>query len=132
MVKNIQFTAPVRNVLQDKLRKDIKEVNKDSKVFVKADKTANHYKVGVEDFEKLIEKSIHSDYKKADEAKVIELCSLLISQIKILTLTFSVSTMDSNHLDWTVTLRDKTGLCFTSCQGSVRSSSRPTYLLDDM
>ena len=47
MVKNIQFTAAPRNKLQDKLRQDIKEINKDTQVYVKADKTANHYKVSV-------------------------------------------------------------------------------------
>ena len=32
MVKNIQFTAAPRNKLQDKLRQDIKEINKDTQV----------------------------------------------------------------------------------------------------
>ena len=73
MVKNIQFTNPARNKLQDKLRSEIKEINKDTKVYVKADKTANHYKVSVEEYEKLVEKSIHSDYRKADAAKVNEI-----------------------------------------------------------
>ena len=73
MVKNIQFTNPARNKLQDKLRSEIKEINKDTKLYVKADKTANHYKVSVEEYEKLVEKSIHSDYRKADAAKVNEI-----------------------------------------------------------
>ena len=73
MVKNIQFTAAPRNKLQDKLRQDIKEINKDTQVYVKADKTANHYKVSVENYEKLVEKSIHSDYRKAELTKVSEI-----------------------------------------------------------
>ena len=73
MVENITFTKPVRNQLQDKLRKDIKEINKDSKVFVKADKTASHYKVEVEAFENLMAKSVHKDYRKTDDAKVEEI-----------------------------------------------------------
>ena len=99
MVKNIQFTDPVRNVLQDKLRKEIKEVNKDSKVYVKADKTANHYKVGVEHFEKLIEKSIHNDYKKADEAKVSEIeqeAKLIANKLELGDRIFRTSKMPAN------------------------------------
>ena len=43
--------------------------NKDTQIYVKAD----HYKVSVENYEKLVEKSIHSDYRKAELTKVSEI-----------------------------------------------------------
>ena len=71
MVVNLKFKeAPIRNKLQDKLRKEIKEINKDKKVFVKADKTSNYYKVEVDSYENLLHDNITKDYRKTDEAKV--------------------------------------------------------------
>ena len=71
MIVNLKFKeAPIRNRLQDKLRKDIKDINKDDKVFMKADKTSNYYKVEVESYENLLHDNITKDYRKTDEAKV--------------------------------------------------------------
>ena len=74
MVANLKFKeAPIRNKLQDKLRKDIKEINRDSKVYVKADKTSNYYKVDVDTYENLLHHNITKDYRKTDEAKTDEI-----------------------------------------------------------
>ena len=104
MVKNIKFADPVRNELQDRLRKDIKEINSDSKVYIKADKTANHYKVNVEDYEKLVEKCIHSDYKKADESKVCEIekeAKVIANKLELGDRIFKTSKINAN-----ITLKD--------------------------
>ena len=47
MVRNVKYVDTIRNELQDRLRKETKEIKKDSKLFVPADKTSNHYKLNV-------------------------------------------------------------------------------------
>ena len=44
MVQNIKFKE-VSNSFQDKLKEDISKIETDPKVFMKADKTTNYYKV---------------------------------------------------------------------------------------
>ena len=74
MVENVKFkTGIIRNRLQDKLRKEIKEIYNDSKLFIPADKTSNFYKLEVEAYEKLLERDITKDYMKTNDAKVEEI-----------------------------------------------------------
>ena len=104
LVQNIKFTKPVRNQLQDKLRKDIKEINSDSKVFVKADKTASHYKVEVEAFGNLMAKSVHKDYRKTDAAKVEEIqeeAKVIACKLELGDRIFKTSKREAN-----ITLKD--------------------------
>ena len=63
-------TTKKTNDFQEKLRHDYNKMKKEDKVFVAADKTANFYKVKVEDYNKLLENSITNDYKKTTAAKV--------------------------------------------------------------
>ena len=69
LVRNIQFRDQVRNHFQDGLRRDIKNLKKDDKVYMSADKTDNHYKVDPMVFEKMLENSITGDYRKAETNK---------------------------------------------------------------
>ena len=43
---------------------DIKEIRKDKNVFIKADKTANHYKTEPEGYMRLLNKNVTKAYKK--------------------------------------------------------------------
>ena len=79
LVHSIKFRTNI-NRFQHKLKKDIKEINNSSSIFVPADKTTNLYKVSKENYEKLLKENITVNYKKADisvknnidrEAKVI-------------------------------------------------------------
>ena len=62
-----------RRWLQDKLRKEAREIRKDNKMFVPADKTSMHYKVEAKEYENLISKEIHKDYRKTDDTKASEI-----------------------------------------------------------
>ena len=73
MVKNVKYVDTIRNELQDKLRKEAKDISKDPKLFVPADKTSMHYKVEAESFEDLLAREIHKDYRKSNEAKASEI-----------------------------------------------------------
>ena len=54
------------------LRDDIKKINNDNHLFIPADKTSNFYKLSKDQYEGLINKSIHKEYKKSSEATVRE------------------------------------------------------------
>ena len=73
MVKNVVYKDTIRSELQDKLRKEAKEIKKDTKMFVPADKTSMHYKVEAESYEDLISREIQKDYRKSDEVKAGEI-----------------------------------------------------------
>ena len=73
MVKNVKYGDTIRNELQDKLSKEAKEIRKDTKMFIPADKTSMHYKVEAEAFEDLISREIHKDYRKSNDAKAGEI-----------------------------------------------------------
>ena len=64
LTKNIKF-KDFNNNFQTKLKKDVKDVEKETKLIIKADKTTNHYKVSHEDYSELLQKNITKDYKKA-------------------------------------------------------------------
>ena len=55
MVKNIKFKE-VSNRFQDKLNEDISKIETEPKVFMKADKTTNYYKVEVKKSEEMVER----------------------------------------------------------------------------
>jgi hypothetical protein len=58
------------NEFQEKLKEDIKNIAKESKMFIAADKTTNFYKVTKEKHDELLKKEINKDYKKTDETNV--------------------------------------------------------------
>ena len=62
LIQNIKFRH-VPNHFQNKLRKDIN-------LIIPADKTNNYYRVKPADYEQLLEKSVHKNYKKTDRAAI--------------------------------------------------------------
>ena len=68
LIRKIQFKRPRLNQFQQKLKKDINEVEKSDKVFVPADKTPNVYKLDSSMYKKLLAENITSTYKKAESS----------------------------------------------------------------
>ena len=64
IVKNVEFRN-VSNSFQNKLRADINKIKNEPKVFMKADKTTNYYKVDPAKCDDMIEKEVTKGYKKA-------------------------------------------------------------------
>ena len=65
-LKSIKFKySNHTNELQKKLQKDLKEIQEDQNVYVKADKTTNYYKTKPEDYQNLLDKNVTKSYKKA-------------------------------------------------------------------
>ena len=69
----------VTNSFQNKLKADIRQIKNEPKIFMKADKTTNYYKVEVEKAEELVEKEIHKVYKKATPKIVADIKSEAVS-----------------------------------------------------
>ena len=63
MNTNIKFRR-TKNHFKNKLRSDIKKINNDNHLFIPADKTSKFYKLSKDQYEGLINKSIHKRYKK--------------------------------------------------------------------
>ena len=78
MTKNVKFRE-VSNTFQNQLRSDIKKMKKEPKIFMKADKTTNYYKVEIDKSEEMIEKEVHKDYKKATPKLVEEIRTEAVS-----------------------------------------------------
>ena len=55
-----EFKPPhlIHNEFQAKLKKDIKDIKKDDRLLIAADKTTNHYKVDTKTYENLLTKNI--------------------------------------------------------------------------
>ena len=70
MIKNIQFRK-ANNSFQNQPNEDIKQIKRDSKNFVPADKSRDIYKMDRETYEKLLYENITKNYKKMDKKKVI-------------------------------------------------------------
>jgi hypothetical protein len=66
LTQNIKFKEH-RNAFQNKLKKDEKDIEKENRMIIPADKTSNYYKVVREDYDELLQKNITKDYKKATE-----------------------------------------------------------------
>ena len=62
---NIKFKN-FSNQFQNKLKHDIKEIAKERRMFIAADKTTNFYKVTKEKHSELLDKNINKEYKKAE------------------------------------------------------------------
>ena len=62
LIRNIEF-RPYTNTFQDKLRRDIKDIEDSNYVFVAADKTTNYYKLTPDEHDELLLKNIQKDYK---------------------------------------------------------------------
>ena len=47
-----------------------KQIEKEDKLFIAADKTSNHYKVDLDEYHELVEKNVHKEYKKENPQNV--------------------------------------------------------------
>ena len=78
MVKTVKF-RDVSNSFQNKLRTDINTIKNEPKIFMKADKTTNYYKVDTAKAEELIERDITKEYKKASLKTIKDIQSEAVS-----------------------------------------------------
>ena len=69
LVKNIQF-RPVYNAFQSELNQNIQKIHQTEDIIVKADKSINLYKMTAEDYEKLVQQNVTTEYKKAPNTKI--------------------------------------------------------------
>ena len=76
LIQNIKFKTGHTSEFQKNLRKDSKRIQRDSKLWIAADKTSNFYRVGTELYNQLLEKSITKSYKKAPANKKPEIISV--------------------------------------------------------
>ena len=65
IAENVEFTKHI-NPLQEKMKENIKNIRHSDKVFIRADKTTNFYKIKHEEYEKLPKENITKEYKKAN------------------------------------------------------------------
>ena len=67
MIQRVEFkTNTYSNDFQKKLNKDVKEIQEEPNIFVKADKTTNYYKTAPEDYMTLVNKNVTKTYKKTN------------------------------------------------------------------
>ena len=67
IIQTIKFNN-VNDEFQNKLKEDIKDINNENNLYIKADKTTNFYKISPEDYTKLLEKNIQKEYKKENDS----------------------------------------------------------------
>ena len=67
MTQNLEF-RPVKNEFMKELHDDIKSLKQSDKVVLQADKSSNFYLLGKPQYNSLLEKNIHKEYKKSSEA----------------------------------------------------------------
>lgn len=72
LIQSIEFEDKT-NDFQRKLHKDLKTLNNDSKLTVKADKTTNYYKMEREKYNDLVDSNVTKTYKKADKKEVLSI-----------------------------------------------------------
>ena len=66
MVRDVKFRK-FSNELQKRLKQDVKTIRETKELIIQADKTSNNYKLDVPEYQRLIKKDVHKDYKKAAE-----------------------------------------------------------------
>ena len=69
LMQNMKFRH-VPNHFQNKLQKDLSHIKKDDHRYIPADETNSYYRVKPADYEHLLGKSIHKNYKKTDRAEI--------------------------------------------------------------
>ena len=70
LVKNVKFKQNVSSPLQNTIKQNMREMNRESKLYVAADKTNNFYKVTPDAHKELLDKNITKEYKKVDDTVV--------------------------------------------------------------
>ena len=69
LIENIKFRKH-NDPFQSKLKKDLEDIKNETKVIVKADKTSNYYKLETKEYQSILEKNIHKEYKKATDRDI--------------------------------------------------------------
>ena len=80
IIQNISFKRTQCQFQRD-LQDDIAAVNNKDRLFVKADKTTNFYKLDVPNYKRLLEANITKTYKKADKRQLI----IMVEEARIIT-----------------------------------------------
>ena len=62
LIANIEFRQPSNSKFQNKLKKDVRKINKSQNLFVKADKTSNVYEVSKDDYNKYLRDNVTAHY----------------------------------------------------------------------
>ena len=92
------------NSLQTKLDKDVREIRQDKKIYVKADKTTNHYKAEPQDYLNLLQKNVTKPYKKSNKSNPDSITSVDKKIAQDLTLDDRIEVSASR--DAFITLKD--------------------------
>ena len=92
------------NEFQEKLKRDRNMLNEDPRVYTKADKTSNYYRLSKEQNDNLIKKEIHKGYKKATEDDINK--ALKDQQEKVQLLELSDRVPKTAEAEANVTLKD--------------------------
>ena len=69
LVGNLEFHEKTGQ-FQNKLKSDVKKINKSKTLFIQADKTHNMYQIDKKSYKKLMHENITSDYKKVPHDNV--------------------------------------------------------------
>ena len=69
LIKNIEFRQ-YTNTFQQKLNNEKENIEKETKVFVGADKTTNFYKMSTKDYKEIVKKNVEAEYKKEKEKNI--------------------------------------------------------------
>ena len=78
MIKHIQFRK-LNNSFQNQLNEDIKQIKRDNKIFVPADKSRNIYKMDRKTYEKLSK----SDIGKSSKIILDKIISDVLSSVQV-------------------------------------------------
>ena len=72
MIQNITYKA-VRCTFQRSLKNDIASVKNENRLFVKADKSTNFYKLDAHECNRLLNDNVTKTYRKADTKQISEI-----------------------------------------------------------
>jgi hypothetical protein len=72
LIQNIEF-GNRKNEFQRQLQNDIRKINNDPSLIIKADKTTNYYKMSPAEYNNLLAKNVQKTYKKCTAAQVSEI-----------------------------------------------------------
>ena len=85
LVKSIKYRK-INNSIQQQMRNDFKKIQNTNKIFVKADKSNNLYKMSPNKYNKMLHSEVNKFYKKAPpnlEAEINKEAELLAGKLKI-------------------------------------------------
>ena len=104
IIKNIAY-KDVRCQFQQDLKKDISSIKNEERLFVKADKSVNFYKLDVPEYNRLLNDNITKTYKKAEKKKLNVINDEARSATRKLNIDDRVKLIGTN--DAFITLKDR-------------------------